>query len=200
MPRKKNQVIKSRKLNKTIRTVAKSVINKQAELKYHDDSNASAPDWSGYLQCASLIPAGSSDTTRVGDQLFMTSMDVRQNVVLGDSTNMLRIIYFIWKLESTPVAGDILASTLLNTVDAPLSHYHKDGRTNFVVLSDRTYTLSGNRTIMTSHFTRKLNKNLYLNGGGTSGKNHVWMLTISDSSAVTHPSLVSNCRIRFRDL
>lgn len=195
MPRRRGQ----KNLNKQIRKVAKSVINSQSELKYFDTAAAAAPDHAGYLQCLSLIPAGSSDTSRDGDQAYMTSMNIRGSVMLADTTNYLRVILFVWKAESTPINDDILSATFKGSTNYVLSPYHHDGRTNFTVLSDRTYSLHSDKTQINFNITKKLNKKILFNGGGTTAKNHIWMMTLSDSAAASHPSISVVSRVRFRD-
>lgn len=186
-------------LDKRIRAVTKSVLASQSELKYFDTLATAAPDYAGYLQNLSLVPQGSTDISRDGDQLYATSIQIRGNITLADTTNYLRVILFCWKSDTTPDQDDILTTTYKGSTNYVLAPYHHDGRSMFTVLSDRTYFLHADKTQVQFNITKKLNKKMFFNAGGTSGKNQVWAMTLSDSAAVSHPSVAMVSRLRFRD-
>lgn len=198
----RNDIRTKQGLNKQIRKVTKNVINRQAELKYFDTTVGVCPDYSGNLGCLSLIPAGSSDTSRDGDKAYLTSMQVRGYVSASDTTNVMRVIFFVWKEDGTPLNDDILSSTTKGSINYVNAPYHHDGRGQFIVLSDRTYNLtlgaSNDHKLFKANI--KLNKNLKFNGGGTSAYNHIWYMVLSDSAAVSHPCINMTSRVRFRDL
>lgn len=188
-------------LKKEIRAVAKSVIAKQSELKYFDTTVGPSIDDAGYLSCLSLVPQGDTDTSRDGDQLYATSMQVKGYFSCADTTNQVRLIFFIWKPETSPTNDDILATTTKGSINYVNAPYHHDGRGSFTVLSDRCYSLALGTTSAKKQFSHniKLNKKLKYNAGTTAGYNQIWFMVLSDSAAVSHPSVNMTSRLRFRD-
>lgn len=200
MPTRYRRKPKRQTLDKRVRKIAKSVIAKQSELKYFDTTLGVSADISGSLGCLSLVPQGDTDITRDGDQLYATSMQIKGYLNCTDATNQFRIIVFKYKPEATPINDDILASATKGSINYVNAPYHHDGRSQFVVLSDRMYSLALTNTPK-PHFNLniKLNNKIKYSAGGTTGYNQIWYMIISDSAVATHPYVQMTSRLRFRD-
>lgn len=186
-----------------MRKIAKDTVMKLSEPKYHDVTIGACPDYgAGSMLDLSAIAQGTTDISRTGDEVYATSIQCRGYVSCADATNIIRLIFFVWKLESVPTGDDILATTSKGSINYVSAPYHKDGRTNFVVKYDKTYALSlGNDTDQkVFEFSKKLNKKIHFNAGTTTGKNKLYLFALSDSGVASNPCVNCISRIYYRDL
>jgi len=200
-----------RKLNARQKTQVKRLIGTRQETKFFSSTLASASVSSAATLYDVTNPGqGDTDQTRDGDRLYAKKLYVRMSltVATGDVTNLVRIIWFQWFPTTTsfsPSVTDILLVGPSGAADV-YSHYSHDRRQMFAILYDKVFTLSGSATIVTTSSQKRMTyilhpkrKQLQFDNGGTTGTNHIWMLTISDSSAVSHPQIVSAQKFMFTD-
>jgi len=212
--KKNTYVPKARsKLSGPQRRQVKALIKAPMELKYQEGTitdDFGIPS-SGATYQLSIIAQGDTDTERDGDQLTLSSVNVRGRVHVGDTTNKVRIIFYQWRPVSTPIISDILTAGVDGSTIDTFSLYNHDKRSQFKILSDKTYVLAGFGTSASPHgpatekyftltFNKKLIKKLqYTNGSATVGSNQVWYLAISDSAATPNPLLSMKVRFNFYD-
>lgn len=182
----------------------KKIIQSQAELKYFTFFQAPT----GISNAGSLVgtpfdvPNGTTDQERVGDSITLTGLlDFRYSMVALDTSNVVRVIIFQWRAQSyasplAPTVTDILFTSNY------LSHYNHDQRKNYNILYDKMHQLNGNGSsasypltnngIITVHkrvSLKRAAKKIHYIGGGLQGQNRLFILFISDSSALSHPSV-----------
>lgn len=183
------------------KSYVKKYIARQQEHKYWDVTNSAAIDFSGVIYDLSLIPQGDTDISRDGDKLMPTSLYLNMKVEAGDPTNVMRVIVFRWKINSAayaPTVADILAVT--GSAYAPMSPYLHDIKSQFTVVKDLTFHVSSYNVFAWYKRTIRLAKRtIKYAGGTTSASDKLYMLVVSDSGTITHPSFTSYTRLNFTD-
>lgn len=210
-------------LSKRQRTEVSKIVHRNQELKYVVASLTATAITStaGVVSTPFDVAQGDTDTTRDGDRLMWAGhIDLSLEVTngqgsLGDVTNMIRVVLFQWVPISVPTAGDVFLAGPSGVADC-FSHYNHDQRQQFKILFDRLFKTAGSSyfngtfesptTAITSTGVKrfkvslaKANKQSQYAGGSTVGTNKIYMFYVSDSSAVTHPTLAYSTKIVFRD-
>lgn len=189
-----------RRQAKAVASIAKKQIRKTSEWKHFTGLTDISISTSGSITDISMVPQGDTDTTRDGDSIFASSVIFRGVMTNGDATNRVRVIFFQSKAKVITVS-DLLIVTAGAEVD---SMYNTDNFQNFKILYDRVHYLqapfSGATVTKTvAGKVRLSSRKMQYEGGGVTGINKVYMLTISDSAAATHPTYKLLTKLNFRD-
>ncbi len=117
-------------------------IKKSMELKHvtYDITALSVSDVGFISQNLNLTIAGTFDTTRIGDKIFVTSSHIGFNFVRGAEDCTVRVICFWDKQNKILVPDDLIDS--IGTDLAVLSDYHVDQRKQWIKVFDRSFTLT----------------------------------------------------------
>lgn len=172
-------------------------------------SNITTVSSSGTVVDLSAIPQGVAQLDRVADTVFIQNADIRLSVVTAnaDIYNLVRIIFFTWKVDSAlsaPTIADILAFT--GSTPLVYANFNFENRQMYGVLKDIVFNMSGtstNPTKNSQHYMefrlpmsrRRIDYNL----GSTSGTGKIYFAVMSDSAAVPYPVLNLNMRIWYMD-
>ena len=123
----------------------------------------------GSVGSLSSVPQGDSDTTRDGDQLTISSLEIRYNMFLNivsaaatnpQEINNMRLIIFQWYPDSTPIVSDILLTTHV------LAPYQHDKRFMFKILYDKSHILTcQNTTVVAANVNSSIVQHIRLNRG-----------------------------------
>lgn len=141
------------------------------------------------------IAQGLTQNTRVGNRLTITGMYGNLQIIGADTTNIVRVVFYIPHDVDTTLSG-------LNT-------YGLVDQDQVTVLYDRTFVTgtggpSGHAFRIKKSFTRGNRKGIavhYSSSASTSCvKNNLKLYVVSDSGAVSHPTLSGQLRIYFKDL
>lgn len=212
MPRKtmrRPRRTKAKPLNQTeksqVKTIVKRQLNSRLEWKHHDVNTTFTSGYNGDIYNLSNIDQGDTGSLRDGDAVYATSLQCRYQIVNADATNLQRLIIFQWNGEDSPAVSDILAT--VGTTRAPLSPYEADkvGRNKLArVLYDRTFNLQepfsgGSHQIIGSFKVSLKKRHIQFQDGTTTGANKVFLLSVSDSSIVSHPIMNVYTRLWFQD-
>jgi len=133
----------------------KSLISHNIEPRFFDLSNfAQNTSSTGTQLGLSQIPQGVADGTRGGDEVNLKSLEVRFECYLqgtggtNDFTNCVRLIIYQWLPMSTaaiPVPANVVQLTPGGTgQNGVMTMYNWDARTQYKILADKTFSLSGN--------------------------------------------------------
>lgn len=200
------KVASARGMNATkVRKIASSVINSNAEQKFlttESINTYTSIDATGSVTHLSAVPQGDTDLTRDGDSLTLISLQFKMAwLASGDTSNMCRCIIFQWYGNTTPVIGNVLPGS--GAVGAVLEPYVHDGRKMFSVLYDKTLfvnpvSIPGNMAVRNIYKIPK-KKIFYFAGGTTTPINGIYMIFLSDSTAISHPSVVYSAKLNFYD-
>ncbi len=178
------------------------------ELKYKENIVSISQSATSTVSLLTQVAQGDTDTNRNGDQLMIHNvvLDVSAAIdgtVAPDNTNIVRMIVFQWHPQSgistLPTATQILQDPTTNPV---LSSYNHDTRWNYSVILDYVFTLSieGSRVQQRKFvLTRIPRRKLQFVGATTDGTNHLYILSVSDSTTVDHPSYNFNSKVLFYD-
>lgn len=189
---------------KKVAKIARGVVIKQAERKYFITESVNAYtgiNFSGSITNFGLVPQGDTDQTRDGDALTLLSLQLKVSWTVGDAFNLVRTVVFQWMDNSVPGITSVLNST--GEIGTPLVSYVHDSRKSFRILLDRTYELdtAGKSTkVLSKVFTKFPCKQLMFSGASTTAVyGGLYMILISDSGVVTHPSIVYHAKLNFTD-
>lgn len=198
------------------------------EKKYHDVNYAASISSAGVVVPLSDIIQGDTNTNRDGTKILPVSMQVRWEVLSGDVENAVRFILFQareWTV-GTPAVADILDLSGNPGID-PLAK-NKKGNYGFIydsgiVRVKKTYFSIGDVDMTFSHldhhpgitffprgsdalnFKLTKKKNLknrvaYDGSTATTGSGRFFVMIISGSGLVPHPTAYINTRFVFRDV
>lgn len=171
------------------------------ETKYGFSNSGSTISYSGACVSLSDIAQGAGDTARTGDQLNVVRLYLDYAIFPGDATNLVRVIIFQWKPidTSAPAPSDILQS--VGNAYAPLSTYNHDSRFQKHVLYDALHSVDTyHPQIKKKVIIKKFKPNrIQYTAGTVTGQNKIYLLTISDSAASTHPSISLHTKILYKD-
>lgn len=120
----------------------------------------------------------------------------------ADATNVIRVIIFQYLEKAFPTLADILQLGTGATANY-LSPYNFDNSKAYRILYDSTKLVNSvskpqahiNKYIKLS----KARKDVEYEGSTTVGINRLYMLTMSDSTAVSHPSYMGHVTVKYTD-
>lgn len=166
----------------------------------------------GNIAAASLVdvPQGTADTNRDGDQITLTSIQIKYYLQISFTTateliNYVRVIYFQYFPYiggGAPAVTDIL---LTADFRAPYNH---DKRFDFHILHDKTHMLTAQATGVPNdssirkeefYLTKFKRRKVQFTAAGVNGSNKVWILYISDSGVIPHPLIQYYHKTNFKD-
>jgi len=148
------------------------------------------------------VTEGTSTSQRIGMSIRLLRLSVRLTVTVADATNVVRVVFFRWKVSDTsdaPGASEIFAPTGLgsNSVEAP---YLPLKPSRYQIIRDMTFCLATNwKPVQVATLEIPLNWVTEFDVGVNTGKDHFYVATCSDSSTSTHPSLIHEYVLHYHD-
>lgn len=198
--RKPSMGTRKRRYKKFVRKV-KHIANTAGEKKYFAVSSGGPQtvDYSGVITSISNVAQGDTDVARDGDQLYLRSLEIHWEAIVADVFNVLRFIVVQWYPATTPVVSDILLTP--GTVDSHMSPYNHDTRFQFRILYDKRVTINTDKpsALLKVRIRRFARRRIQYLGGTTDGQNKIYVLKISDSGAVPHPTIQNFSKLNFGD-
>ncbi len=204
--RRRASTKRSRALNPRQRSAVSNIvvktIKRRGEWKHFTAKTVTTADTTGSVTDLSVIAQGLTDITRVGDTITASTMNVKYFAFTADTRNFLRLIFFQWYDDSTPVVGDILIDVAGSNVRAM---YNTDQAPNFKIIHDKTLMLAervAGQTFPSQLTTRKLRiprSKVQYQGASTTGIGKVWLLLLSDSGVATHPGFELTSKLNYQD-
>lgn len=205
---------------KKVAKIARNVVTNMAEKKYHDTTNTNQEGSydNAVFNVINAVSQGSTDTSRNGDSLLMTSVDIRGEVSFANSAvGIGRLIVFMAKPGNSDLTsgstvtyglGDILS--LGASSGATFDHYLWDSvPSRFQILYDRVFSNSdvgaaSNNNRLHFHKTIGLKQKPVQYEAATTriSKNALywcWMGNDTDASG-NEPLLNIQTRLRFLDI
>lgn len=197
---KKKKSELDKKISNISRAQANKVYRKNAEAKYHDTDYNSTIDASGTVQHLSNMAQDDTSSGRDGETVQTKSIFFRYSVVGADSTNLMRVIVFADR-DSSGTAPTVL-NVLSNGFD-PRSALVNTNKLRFKVLYDRLHALeapgTGNGIQVVKKFIQYNRKMTFSTTSGSPRANALFVLLLSDSGAVSHPTFHGHFRLRYMD-
>lgn len=193
------------------KTAARRVINAQFEKHYYDyDAILFPVSYSSSIYRLTTTAQGDSDSTRSGDRITIKSLQIRGTLASADAYNIMRVIIFQYLGDdgvAVPTSGQVLEGTYFNTVNHVNAPYAKDYvGYKVIVLWDSTYVVDQDDVakqfqlmLTAGNFKKKAKPFIQYQAGTSNGVGNLYMMVVSDSGAVTHPSISFVSRLRFID-
>lgn len=186
-------------VTKTVRDVLQNV----QELKSFDTGLAQTVSSTGTLTKLTTVPQGDTDSARDGDQLLIKKFEVRGYCTPADATNICRFLIFRWNVDDTSDAPT-LAEILQDAASSPwISPYNRDSRRSgkVVIIYDNILGVctSGPGIKTFKHECKWKALKINFEAAATTGVGHIYLLTVSDSTASTHPFFSMESRVWFTD-
>lgn len=168
-------------------------ISKQADYKSTVSLANVTCSWSGVMaQALASLSRGTAALDQFeGSSINIQGVHIRANCLAADATQTLRMIAFQWLDSGVPVPNGILDYTSsIYAVEAPK---YWTNRQNIRVLRDVVYTMdtASNPQVEINEYIpgRKFLQVWFPTGSTTPQNGGVYVLFITDSGAVTHPTL-----------
>lgn len=202
------QKAKRARLNPAVKSqisyAVRRTLAKREEVKVHDYSIATGIDNAGTVFPLSAVLQGQTQATRIGIQLNPKDLDMRFILTHGDASNIMRLVVFQFHNDDqtfTPGASTILDPTAVTAGNGVMAPYNNQNKDEFRVLMDRTYVLEAGAGLVKKCYTtlRQRMRKIDYNGTATHGAENLYLLVISDSAAVTHPTITGESRLHFTD-
>lgn len=179
------------------------ILGKEQDVYYNDALILTASITQNYYDVSNAL---STSKGIAGISMTHKYLQYKGVVNAADSINHIRFIIFKWKPDTanyTPQANDVIRNDGSTVAPWGLRHYEK--RKQVTVLFDHLYTVqtqaAGAVHPPSINFDIKLyEKDLgdcQFNQGLTTGTNHLYFLYVSDSGAVSHPTIYGNLCVRY---
>lgn len=137
-------------------------------------------------QVTNLCPLaqGSSNGTRVGDQVMMKSLVLRMSIVHQDSTNVVRVMIVKWNEVGTPSLSNILEAPALGQ-NYPYAPVNWNNRHQYRIMYDNLFATSTNTNavLVEKIFIKSLGKQQFQIGSTVPEQGSVYWIAVSDSPA-----------------
>jgi hypothetical protein len=189
-----------------VRQLVKQTLNSQAEKKFYFNEFTLSPDTSGNVFAdISAIPQGITDNSRIGDTVNLKRLDIRIGMVLGDTTNVIRIVVFQWHADTVNDPPSLTAGLPLNSIGGIPFLYKQnnvDEGPKYTIMHDETFNLNSAGVANAQMVVAlKIPRPRMGFAAATTIRptGSIWMLTLSDSSAAPHPLLNCATRIWYTD-
>lgn len=185
-----------KKNNKNLTRAVRSIIYKTMETKHNSTTYNQVTVGTQGLGAARLyhvtgVSQGSGNTQRDGHQIKLSGMYMNIILAAADSTNILRIIVFRYKGRYTagPMTAEVYSILDLDDVEA---------------IYDKTHVVSTNgpaaKNIKIALKFRNRNLIQYDDSTDTSVTVNPWFVYfVTDSAAVTHPTITGQIRTYWKD-
>lgn len=188
-----------------VRQIAQRTVRNASEKKYFVAGyDANDIDYSGTVYDFSTMVQGTTYQTRSGLDVHYDKVDLRYQVRVADTSNMMRVIFFKFRqntgLTSAP-DNAVIFKGAINSALAPLLGYTVNE--GISVLYDRLHTLDAGKPTELGRillYSNKLGKTSF-NAGSTTitGEGKLYMVVVSDSAAAANPVISINAEVYFTD-
>lgn len=190
------------KLAKRIKTMV------NVEYKSHDEIQTENPTTTGGIISLTNVIQGDSSIFRDGNQIKMTSFNMKYRLThnaSGNAYQTVRMILFLDRQNNNPGSTDPSVSgtihSILDNATIP-SQMKLSNAKRYKVLLDKTYNLQdGQRESITGKYFKKFKGIKIRYESGTTNparENNLWLLTLSNVATNT-PAVQLTTRVRFVD-
>ncbi len=201
--RRKRRAKRKGKVPSSFKRYVKEQINEDLTAKFHDRFVSISPNWNGVFEDLSAVGIGTSDTTRIGDDIRPTHLSLHYAVTgQGSTINLVRVIILQTRCRATapPPTVDLIELTRQGDPKTPMSQFFFDGRGQYKVLHDKLHTLSANGNNNSVHrvsISKFAYKKIQFYAGSPIDKDHgIYFYAFSDVNA-SIPSVRITSRLHY---
>lgn len=206
--RKKNNYNFSNKQINIVKGIVNKKLQEIPEKKYYDTTVNSSIGFTPVFYNLTQISQGTTSYNRVGDDIQLLSIYIRLKLSIYDTTNIFRVVLFQWfddGIDDAPAWEKIFqypsttAPTVPNQLMSPLAIDKNQNK--FKILFDKYFKLDvdDQEEIMELFYKKNFNKKILYKSGSNFGLNHIYLMLVSDSEAVNHPTAAGYLRVRYTD-
>lgn len=176
-------------------------IRKDIETKFYDKGTAvlGTPDAvpaTGTPYVLTTPIQGNTDQNRVGDKVRIRGLHVKGQFAIGDTSQSIRLTIMQYKQATNlhaAAVNELYQSAYVNTTAAPYAPFTHDYKHIYTPIWDKTWYLD---TVAQPiiNFEVKIpmkyvKREIAFQAGSTDAINHLYLVAISDSTAVAHPTI-----------
>lgn len=208
--RRRAKHVLSRRQATAVKAIVDSKLEEEVELKWDDVKHSlTCSTTPTFFDITAQITSGVDPYDYIGNTIRLQSLAYKIYFSLADTTNYIRLVFFQWYDDAvnTPTFADICQ---LNTAGSPIDQtdYMSPlalgaGTTkSFRILRQFDFVMSATEPacIYQGFINKGFRKDItFATNDPTQGNNHIFMMYLSDSSAVAHPAGEGWTRIRFTD-
>jgi len=181
----------------------KAMMNSETETKMFFTQNVGNVDFSGSVWPLSYVPQGDTPLTRDGDTLRPKKLEVNYSIVSADTTQLFTVWIIAYHLQGTPTMSTFFTNPPVGAVNAPLTQCSNDS----VVSNDLTvhyHKIHAFTTAADACHAGTINVALkgvinFYSSSSTNLKHGLFLMTVSDSGAVSHPTFQFSSCLTFTD-
>ena len=206
-PRGSKKVLLSNKSALATKKYVKQEIKREGVDKYSDTNvlPASVTGAGLIFGPLTLVAGGLTEITRVGDALIMDEISYTFSLSMADTTNIMRVIIFQWNDNNAinPPTPALVFQQLLTAPHIGQLNWNSIKNNTMNVISDKVYTgvLGQDSTIKVIKgklFGKRLpRKRLQFIPATVDASAHIYVMTLSDSTAAPHPTFAYSSRLKF---
>lgn len=191
---------------KEVKAMTSKTLKTNTEKKFKfDDFQLFAGD-TGAVTRLDGIAVGVDSDERIGREIRYSELELRMRSIYADDVcNLVRVLIFIWKEESTPSVAQILNIGTQNTVPY-LANYNPTYMKNYHILSDKVMDVTKSGIACEyKKYTKRWKNGLpsrFVGDVATSlsTNNNLFLLCITDSGVIPHPTLDVAYKLSFMDV
>lgn len=197
------------KSEKRIRTVVKSELKKEIELKWYDRLSTGSE---GSTALTAINPTtsmvrGTGVNNYIGSSIKPISLEIRGQLIAVDSpANTMRMI--IIQDKTTTSTGPTLG-TLLSSIGPPIyAPFSKDFSDTYTLIKDKVFLLrndgSSSAAFVPYNFRyfikgKRLRQIKFTTSTGAPDAGHIWICFVGDSAVSPHPAWGMITRLNYTD-
>jgi hypothetical protein len=147
------------------------------------------------------IAAGTNISQRVGAEILFRSLRVSGSWVVGDPTQLARLVVFKWHPSNSSDVPSLSELTTATGNDVVIGGWLQYKPSRFQILHDQLFKLDTlAHPVKDFTFTVRVNSRLDYDTGSTTGRDHIYLMYVTDSGVVPTPSIRYTYQCLFNDL
>jgi hypothetical protein len=186
----------------SIRALVRSEIVGMKQLKWFDvySGVTSVTNVPTFIDTTS-IAVGTNVSQRVGAEVLMKSLRISGSWVVGDPTQLARFVVFKWFPSNSSDVPSLSELTTATGSNACIGGWLQYKPSRFQILYDRLEKLDTlAHPIKDFTFNVRINSKLDYDTGSTTGRNHIYIMYVTDSGVIPTPSISFTYQVIFNDL
>lgn len=196
-----------------VRRTVNSTLKKRMDYKLATfERTSAAVDYSGtvYDLFVNMARGDNSRNAFSGSHIQVLNCHIRGQIACADVSNVFRLILFQWNEDSVPVTTSILDNAgVITTATAPYATRNWSSRPNYTILRDQMIQLQANTNLTGGNGfvavidmyvkSKKIKPTYWAATSVALQKGGLYFLALSDSSAVTHPTILFTAEMVYTD-
>jgi len=154
------------------------------------------------FQDLSAVPVGTGINTRTGSAVHAKYLDLNMLFVIADTYNVMRVIVFEWFPSDTsdvPGSAELYSTAYSAGNNEQYVALNPVKPSRFRVLQEFTVILDVAHVALHKKVNLRLKGSPSFDTGVNTGKNHIYVAIVSDSTTATHPTCAFSWTFGFEE-